>query len=312
MPMKPIFHIWLAPLYSRWNLGDKKSLLVWISILPLLGLLIGLAIVLAGDGKKPWVIIPAAFAIGVAAIVGMLIFVWHFYLLLNSSSQFSPINRHLVPGFIRHLKSALALPVLLLPVIPYLILGFSTSYWVPSLWFFFVIFLLGYICSIRVSWLVFIPILMMVQLDRLLRLHSVFLSQLSSTTLFLYSVILVLAGFAITYAMLTWAFAFHRNPLIKSTNTYRGRSSETNVAQLANRRSMFSQLFFTSFQRVFLRGDTVRQALVSSFGSNAHWSRHVAIIILANLLFWPLLMIYRRYSLNSDANDVLFFCCFVL
>ncbi|MFZ6799464.1 hypothetical protein [Undibacterium sp. Di24W] len=303
--MKPIFHIWLAPLYSRWNLGDKKSLLVWISILPLLGLLIGIAIVLAGDGKKSWIIIPAAFAIGVALILGMLVFFWAILLILNIGTQFSPINAHLVPGFTRHLKRALAIPVLLLPVIPYLVLGFAKSYWVPSLWFLFVLVLLGYTCSIRVRWLLLIPIVMMFQLDRLLHLHSVFLSQWSNTSLFLYSVLLVLAGFVITYTMLTWAFAFRGDPLFKSANAYRGRFSSINGAQLGNGRFMFPQFFFASFQRVFTRGDVASRALAFSVGPNAHWSRHIPIIFLMSLLLWPLSMVYQRHSSNRDTNDIL-------
>lgn len=303
--MKPIFHIWLAPLYSRWNLGDKKSLLVWISILPLLGLLIGIAIVLAGDGKKSWMIIPAAFALGVALILGMLVFFWAILLILNIGSQFSPINAHLVPGFSQHLKRALAIPVMFLPVIPYVILGFSESYWVPSLWLFFVLILLGYTCSIRVRWLVLIPIAMMFQLDRLSRLHSVFLSQLSSINLFVYSALLVLAGFAITYAMLTWTFAFRGDPLIRSANDYRGLFSSINGAQLGNEGFMYSRFFFASFQRVFARGDVARRALAFSLGPNAHWSRHVPIIILMSLLLWPLSMVYQRHSSNSDTNDIL-------
>lgn len=311
--MKSILHIWLAPVYLRWNLDDKKSLLIWISVLPLMGAMLGLVLVLASKTKTSWLLVPKMLGFGMLLILGLLVFFWFVLLILNIGAQYSAINARLVPRLAHDMKVALAIPVLCFPVIPYLVVGFIRSSWWPSTWLLFVGVLLAYVSMIRSRWLFFVPIVLMYQLDSLGNIQRDLLLSISTNLAIISSVLLVVAGLAISYGVLSWTFALRNDDLAISANRYRIRLSSVSAPQTSAGPSLFTHLFLKCFQSAIARGNMTEQALGFNLGSGVHWSRHVPVILFATLLIWPLSLIYgERASYDQSAHVLLLLYCFLI
>ncbi|MFZ6678957.1 hypothetical protein [Undibacterium sp. Tian12W] len=277
--MKAIISIWMQPVYGRINAGSLKSayfILALICLIPFVELL-------SVTGYEP-----SATAIiktcvnGLGSVLLTILFFWFIFLIPSIATQYTPTCANLVPHMKRRMQAALALPILLIPLLFPWILRMHGKFFQG--WFFGVIAMLVYVATLR-NKPVIILLIVLTQLPAwLFRNSSTLPMQLDWNQ----PVLLVIAGFSLTALILRWVFSVRGDELFKVADSIptmimymRGEEAGMNAYSL---KFLNPYHFFLrrSMEKVRAVPEKVGQLIAFSIGSQAFWlSSFIPVVVMS-------------------------------
>lgn len=146
---KIIFQIWMQVWWMNTNRISKTKLWIYSFIIPLIGLIVSIAVYF-GDptAKRVWVFLLLGFAINIILLCGF----GFIFLCEVVKMQYSPANSKLVPKIKRHLQFALAIPLLIFPLIALIVQSMINHELRIGVWGFVIFAMLSLCISIRSPW----------------------------------------------------------------------------------------------------------------------------------------------------------------
>lgn len=275
--MRQIGAIWMQPVYQRINMEEKKVLLGLIAAMPLLGLGLALWVVLYSDtvsrGRIIWIA-----SSGFALDLFLICIIWFVGLVATAAQQYTPANASLLPHLKRNLQWALAIPIIMLPLLPAaMAILWESKVHFALVWLFCVIGALSLVAAIRnpIIFLVacaggFLPML-----SKRMQVAFPPLFDLTMPILLIPITILVVAG------VLHWTF--------KKNESLFKRKDRINKMQEALKENTGSDVFglqqlFASPYRSLLNRKLMRKAkparlLPYCLGPRLHWTNVIFQII---------------------------------
>lgn len=277
--MKAIISIWMQPVYGRINAGSLKSayfILALICLIPFVELLS------VTEYEPSARAILKTCANGLGSVLLTILFFWFIFLIPSAVMQYTPTCANLVPNMKWRMQAALALPILLIPLLLPLALRMHGKFFQG--WFFGVIAMLVYVATIR-NKLVIILLILLTQLPAwLFRNSNTLPMQLDWNQ----PVLLVIAGFSLTALILHWVFSVRGDELFKIADSIptmrmymRGEEAGMNSYSL---KFLNPYHFFLrrSMDKVRAVPGEVGQLISFSIGSQAFWlSSFIPVVVMS-------------------------------
>lgn len=293
--MNAIFNIWMQPIYARKNVGKLSAPLIVIG-----------SLVLAFNALMIWVMLESgkseASSLTIALAIDFTLFsvIWLWLLMMKVGQQFTPANAGLIPHYRKYLRTALALPILLLPFLFVLSQAwFRQSY--SGLYFHWLVivvfFLLFLLTLIRSQW---------ASLLIVLYFQAPFLSEtikgwVQAIQKMPHQELLLLVGIAIVGVSLKWIFP-------RSENLYRRANANQRMLKLAQGEpakqdgivtQFLNNPYLTIFQRRIKRNEKASNSLVFGFGPAGHWASFTFQIV---ILFAAIGLVYLTFYLRQSGD----------
>ena len=275
--LKHVFNIWMQPVYGRLNLEGKKTLWLLLSAIPLLVIAIYLLLSISSSDEISLGKIGLMALIGIAADFILLLIFWFIMLTTSAAQQYSPANAALVPNLQRVLQWAIAIPVIILPLLPAVISFFINNEFVLLIWFFGVIVSLVFVASIRMPNLIFfIAVIGFLPMLLSWKKYSLSLLDIWNTPL-----LLIPAGLAIIVGVLHWTFVRNdalfkrRERLNKMQEMMKGNTKQSDFSI----QGFFASPYLFLLKRQVEKKANAQKLLPFSLGPRLHWTNVILQII---------------------------------
>jgi hypothetical protein len=268
--MQHLFQVWMQPVYGRLNLEGKKVLWALLSVIPLLVIVIYLLASFSSSAKISLVPLALAALIGLVTDVVLILLFWFITLSSSMVLQYSPANASLVPHLKRHLQWALAIPIVLLAIIPAAAVAYKSTEFAALTWLICVMSMLMLTAMFRNKWMVFV-IAAIAQLPIFLRGINIPFDVLKSAN---QSILLIPFGLLMIVLFLHWIFA-------KGEHLFKRREQIVRVQEVmqGNAKRDFSGVliillpyYLRLLKQRLQRRDNAGQLLPFVLGPQAHWS----------------------------------------
>jgi hypothetical protein len=294
--MQHLFQVWMQPVYGRLNLEGKKVLWALLSVIPLL--VIALYLLLSFSSSNEIRLEPFALAVlaGLATDVALILVFWFITLSSSLALQYSPANASLVPHLKRHLQWALALPIIVLPVIPAAAVAYKSTEFVALTWLICVMSMLILTAMLRNKWMGFV-IAAIAQLPMFLRGINIPLDSLKS---FNQAILLIPFGLLMIALILHWIFAKgehlfkRREHIVKVQEVMQGNTKWDSSGVL----KIFLPHYLRLLKQRLQRRENAGQLLPFVLGPQVHWSS----IFLQTLGMAILMGLYEFVLVFKDTN----------
>ena len=251
--------IWMQVWWMGTNNASKKKLWIYFSILPILGLLVGILFLNVNSSvKRGWLTIPGFFAGGVGLNLVFMMMFGFIYLCNVVRLQYSPANSKLVPHLKRHLQFAIGIPLFIFPLIALVVQSLIVQHLRIEAWAFTSIFMLSACIGIRspFGFILFFVSLQMPSLNK----HGAFKTLMASTDLKL--ALFVVSGL-ISIFILHWLFAMNEKEIYNVEKRSLSFKGLLNQNELKN--TNFTSRFFNS---PYLMWMNYRLSIVKKFNQN--------------------------------------------
>ncbi len=268
--MPHLFQVWMQPVYGRLNLEGKKILWALLSVIPLLVIALYLLLSFSSSNEIRMEALALAALAGLATDAGLILVFWFITLSSSLALQYSPANASLVPHLKRHLQWALALPIIVLPIIPAAAVAYNSTEFVALTWLICVITMLILTATVRNKWMGFV-LAAVAQLPMLLRGINIPFGSLKS---FNQAILLIPFGLLMIALLLHWIFA-------KGEHLFKRREHIVILQEVMKGNTSWN---FSGVFRIFLpyylhllkqrlqRRKNAGQLLPFVLGPQAHWS----------------------------------------
>lgn len=294
--MQHLFQVWMQPVYGRMNLEGKKVLWALLSVIPLLVITIYLLLSFSSSNEIRLEPLALAALAGLATDLGLILVFWFFTLSASLALQYSPANASLVPHLKRRLQWALAIPIVLLPIIPAAAVAYKSTEFAALTWLILVIIMLMITAMVRNKWMGF-AIAAIGQLPMFLRETNLPLYTLKS---FNQAILLIPFGLLMIAVLLHWIFAKgehlfkRREHIVKVQEVMQGNAKRDFSGVLR----IFLPYYLRSLKQHLQRRENAGQLLPFVLGPQVHWS----CIFLQTLGMAILMGLYEFFLLFEDAN----------
>ena len=298
--LKHVFNIWMQPVYGRLNLEGKKTLWLLLSAIPLLVIAIYLLLQFSFPEEISARKISLIALAGIAADFILLLAFWFIFLAASAAQQYSPANASLVPYLRRNLQWALALPILVLPIIPAVAFYFKDNQFSALIWLCGVMVMLVLVASVRNRWMGFIFAAAM-QLPMLLRGKG---GSFESLKIFNQPALLIPFGLLLIAVVLHWIFAkgdhlFKRREQINQMQEAMKGNAKWNLSGVQR---LFAFAYLSALKR-HLHGATYAvkrvELLPFALGPQVHWSS----VFFQTVGFALLMSLYVFFVGNEDISE---------
>lgn len=276
--MKKIFSIWMQPLYARANMGDHKVWLMVLATFPLLTMGIAVMGSYAGNNPLSAYILMMAALIGIGVVLFLLFVVWFVLLVPSVALQYSPANARLVPYLKCYSQWALAIPILLFPVVVVVVAAVASFRFdaasLSANWLLGVFVMLTFAATMRSKWVI-LPLVALTQIPLFLNLHPISFSSIPGSN----PPILALAiGLLLSAAVLHWIFAMNPDTHIEQRKKFAVMQMAMNGNPQTVRQGIpmlvpaYFQLLKRQIVRANLRAISGEKLLPYALGPQVHWS----------------------------------------